>query len=99
MGFGGTILHGLGTWNMVCHGVLQAFGGSQAANLKEFQARFSSPVKPGDTLVTEMWRTGNVDQDGFAEIVFQTKTGSGKVALSNGRALVRIVDQKGAARL
>jgi acyl dehydratase len=73
---------------MVAHAVLQKYGGSQAANLREFQARFSSPVKPGDVLTTEMWRTG-IKEDGFEEIVFVTKTG-GKPVLSNGRALVRI---------
>jgi peroxisomal enoyl-CoA hydratase 2 len=90
MGFGGAILHGLCTWNMVCHGVLQAYGESQTANLREFQARFSSPVKPGDELVTEMWRTG-VHEEDFEEVLFVTKTG-GKVVLSNGRALVRTTD-------
>ena len=88
MGFGGAILHGLCTWNMVAHSVLQTFGNSQAANLREFQARFSSPVKPGDVLTTEMWRTG-VKEDGFEEVLFVTKT-RGKPVLSNGRALVRI---------
>lgn len=98
MGFGGTILHGLCTWNMVCHGVLQTYGGSQAKNLKEFQARFSKPVKPGDLLVTEMWRTGK-QEDGFDEIVFVTKTGSGNTVLSNGRALVKVVSGQEKAKL
>ena len=80
-------MHGLCTWNMVAHEVLQAFGESQAVNLREFQARFSSPVKPGDVLVTEMWRTGG-KEDGFDEIVFVTKA-NGKPVLTNGRALVK----------
>lgn len=94
MGFGGAILHGLCTWNMVAHEVLKAYGDSQAANLIEFQARFSSPVKPGDVLTTEMWKTG-VKEDGFDEIVFLTKT-NGRPVLSNGRALVKV---GGAAKL
>ncbi len=98
MGFGGAILHGLATWNMVCHGVLQTYGSSRADNLREFQARFSSPVKPGDVLVTEMWRTGH-SEDGFDEIVFVTKTGTGKTALSNGRALVRLQATRQPAKL
>lgn len=88
MGFGGAILHGLCTWNMVFHGVLQTYCQSNATHLREFQARFSSPVKPGDLLVTEMWQTGASEQ-GFGEIVFRTKVGD-KVVLSNGRALVKI---------
>jgi len=98
MGFGGVILHGLGTWNMVCHGLLQTYGASQATNLKEFQARFSKPVRPGDVLVTEMWRTGH-KEEGFDEIVFITKTGTGDVVLSNGRALVRIEGGNQGAKL
>lgn len=89
MGFGGAILHGLCTWNMVCHGVLQTYGQSDGSRLREFQARFSSPVKPGDLLLTEMWKTG-ASEHGFDEIVFRTKVGD-KVVLSNGRALVKIV--------
>src|SRR5690242_11110193 len=56
MGFGGAIMHGLFSWNTTAHGILQALGESDPANLKEFQARFASPVKPGDTLITEIWR-------------------------------------------
>ncbi|KAF1814841.1 Thioesterase/thiol ester dehydrase-isomerase [Eremomyces bilateralis CBS 781.70] len=94
MGFGGTIMHGLFSWNAAAHGVLKLFGGSDPANMREFQARFASPVKPGDKLVTEIWRTGSVDGKGFEELRFVTKVVGGKVALSNGRALVRVVGGK-----
>ncbi|KAA8646807.1 putative peroxisomal dehydratase [Aspergillus tanneri] len=88
MGFGGVIIHGLFSWNATAHVLLQRFGRSDPWNFKEFQARFAAPVKPGDRLVIEMWRTGNVT-DGFEEIRFVTKNGQGKVVLSNGRALIR----------
>ncbi|KAH8427057.1 uncharacterized protein LDX57_004775 [Aspergillus melleus] len=94
MGFGGVIIHGLFSWNATAHAVLKAFGGGDPNNFKEFQARFASPVKPGDRLVTEMWRTGDV-QDGFEEVRFVTKNGSGKAVLSNGRALIRVVSGAG----
>ncbi|GBF60317.1 enoyl-CoA hydratase [Trichophyton mentagrophytes] len=86
MGFGGVIIHGLFSWNMAAHAVLAKLGGSDPKNMKEFQARFASPVRPGDKLTTEMWRTGKIE-DGFEEIIFTTKNGQGKVVLSNGRAL------------
>lgn len=94
MGFGGTIIHGLFSWNSAAHGILRELGGSNAENLKEFQARFASPVRPGDKLTTEIWRTGDVQADGFEEIRFVTKNQSGKVVLSNGRALVKVTGAK-----
>jgi len=95
MGFGGAIMHGLFSWNSTAHGILYLLGGSDPANLKEFQARFASPVKPGDKLVTHMWRMGGADADGFEEVRFVTGVEGGKQVLSNGRALVRVVGKKG----
>lgn len=89
MGFGGPIIHGLFSWNMSAHAILQAFGASKPENLKEFQARFAAPVKPADKLITEMWRTGDVDKDGFEEIRFIVRVEGGKTVLTNGRALVK----------
>jgi peroxisomal enoyl-CoA hydratase 2 len=93
MGFGGTIMHGLFSWNSTCHALLKELGGSDPANIKEFQARFASPVKPGDTLITEMWRTGEKKADGWEEVRFVTRVKGGKVCLSNGRALMRCVER------
>ncbi|KAK0663764.1 Peroxisomal hydratase-dehydrogenase-epimerase [Lasiodiplodia hormozganensis] len=93
MGFGGVIMHGLYSWNSTAHGVLKRFGGSDPKNIKEFAARFASPVRPGDTLVTEMWRVGQAEGHpaGWEQIRFVTKVEqSGKVVLSNGRAVVKV---------
>ena len=68
-------------------------GGSDPSNLREFQARFASPVKPGDSLVTEAWRTGDF-KDGWEEVRFITRVDGGKVVLSNGRALMKCVNEK-----
>lgn len=92
MGFGGAIMHGLASWNVTAHALLKAMGGSDPANIKEFQARFAAPVKPGDKLTIEMWRTNDV-KDGWEEVRFLTKVGS-KVVLSNGRALMKVVGGK-----
>ena len=81
-------MHGLFSWNVACHGLLATLGGSDPANIKEYQARFAAPVKPGDNLVTEAWRTGEYS-DGWEEIRFLTKVEGGKVVLSNGRALMK----------
>jgi len=97
MGFRNEIMHGLFSWNSTAHGILSVLGGSDPANLKEFQARFASPVLPGDKLVTLMWRMGGgaADADGFEEVRFVTNVEGGKQVLSNGRALVRVVAKKG----
>lgn len=89
MGFGGPIIHGLFSWNTAAHAVLQAFGNSKPENMKEFQARFAAPVKPGDKLITEMWKTGEKDQNGFEEVRFIVRVEGGKTVLTNGRALVK----------
>lgn len=91
MGFGGAIMHGLYSWNTTAHSLLKTFGGGDPANMKDYQARFASPVKPGDKLVTHAWRTGDV-KGGFEEIRFVTQVEGGKVALSNGRALIKVVE-------
>jgi acyl dehydratase len=82
------------SWNSTAHGLLKLLGGSDPANLGEFAARFASPVKPGDCLVTQIWRTGEKDKEGWEGVRFVTSVKGGKVCLSNGRAKMRIVGQK-----
>ena len=84
-------MHGLFSWNSACHGLLKTLGGSDPANIKEFQARFAAPVIPGDKLVTEAWRTGDF-KDGWEEVRFISRVEGGKVVLSNGRALMKCVN-------
>ncbi|KAI1757082.1 HotDog domain-containing protein [Xylaria castorea] len=92
MGFGGVIIHGLYSWNWAAHGLLQKLGGSDPANMKEFQARFASPVRPGDKLVASVWRTGEKKGE-WEEVRFSVKIAGGKVVLSNGRALMKVVGE------
>jgi peroxisomal enoyl-CoA hydratase 2 len=82
-------MHGLYSWNNSAHALVRELGGSDPANIKEFQARFASPVIPGTKLRIEMWKTGQ-KKDGWEEVRFVTKVGS-KVVLSNGRALMKCV--------
>ncbi|KAM0327093.1 hypothetical protein ACHAQA_006220 [Verticillium albo-atrum] len=86
-GFKGSILHGLGTWNIAAQGVLRKLGGSDPKRFKSFGARFKSVVYPGDTLKTRMWQVGsegNVDLFVFETVVQE----DGRVALSNGFAKI-----------
>ncbi len=55
----GPILHGLCTYGyMVRHAAMGACGGD-ASRLTGFEGRFSKPVWPGDTIVTEGWIVGD----------------------------------------
>lgn len=85
MGMGGVIIHGLFTYSSTCHGVLQKICDSDATQLKKFQARFASPVRPGDKLITRIWRMGIAER--LEEVRFTTTNQNGKMVLSNGRAL------------
>jgi acyl dehydratase len=92
MGFGGVIIHGLYSWNSAAHGLLKNLGGSDPSNMKEYQARFASPVRPGDKLVTSVWKTGEKEGE-WEEIRFVVQVEGGKVCLSNGRALMKTVGE------
>ncbi|KAH0442489.1 peroxisomal dehydratase [Colletotrichum camelliae] len=86
-GFKGSILHGLGTWNMAAHGLLQMLGDSDPNRFKAYGARFKSVVYPGDTLETRMWVVKT--EGGMDDVVFETVVKEdGRVALSNGYAQI-----------
>jgi acyl dehydratase len=99
MGFGGPIIHGLFSWNAAAHEILTVFGNSDPANLRSFKARFASPVIPGVRLITDMWRTGEKVDGEWEEIRFVVRVDGGKVVLSNGRAVVRVVEGEVKAKL
>ena len=54
-GFTRPILHGLCTYGYATRAVLNGCCDGDAARFREFRARFSGVVYPGDTLVTEGW--------------------------------------------
>lgn len=60
VGFPRPILHGLCTFGVAGHALLKTLCDYEPARFKSMEARFSSPVYPGETLRTEMWKTGNV---------------------------------------
>ena len=61
-GFDKPILHGLATYGMVCHALVMTACGGDASQLRSINARFSSPVFPGETLRTEIWQDGKALQ-------------------------------------
>jgi acyl dehydratase len=58
-GFKGPILHGRGTFGVAGHALLKACCDYDPARLKSMACRFSSPVYPGETIRTEIWRSGS----------------------------------------
>jgi acyl dehydratase len=60
VGFDRPILHGLCTFGVACRAILQTICDYDYTLIREFDARFSAPVMPGDTITTDMWQDGNV---------------------------------------
>ena len=58
-GFKQPILHGLCTYGTAGRAVLKAFCNYDASRLTGLSVRFSSPVYPGETIRTEMYREGS----------------------------------------
>lgn len=83
-GFPRPILHGLCTFGHACVGLIKGALNDDPARIASFEARFSAPVFPGETIKTEIWRDGDVlsfrallpDRDNL-------------VVLNNGRAELR----------
>ena len=60
VGFERPILHGLCTFGVACKAVLKTICDYDYTLIRQFDARFSAPVMPGDTITTDMWQDGDV---------------------------------------
>ncbi|MNF36079.1 (R)-specific enoyl-CoA hydratase [compost metagenome] len=79
-GFDRPILHGLCTLGVATRAVLNACAGGDPSRLRSLQLRFSAPVYPGETIVTELWQDNGI-------VSFRaTAAQRGVVVLNNGRA-------------
>jgi acyl dehydratase len=82
-GFARPILHGLCTFGVAGQALLRSLCGYDPARLKGMQVRFSSPVFPGETIRTEIWREGG-GRVGFRCRVVERDI----IAINNGLAEV-----------
>ena len=74
------ILHGLCTYGFAARAILHGACEGDLNRFKEFSARFSSPVYPGETITTEGWKeTGRY--------IIQAHTGK-DIVISNSYAIV-----------
>jgi len=81
-GFDRPILHGLCSFGHVARAVIQKYCGGDPDRLKELEVRFSGPVFPGETLITELWKESDT------RIILHAKTQRGEVCLSSGAATI-----------
>ena len=59
-GFPRPILHGLCTYGTACRSILQNVCDYDHTKIAGFDVRFSSPVFPGETIITDVWKDGNI---------------------------------------
>ena len=81
-GFQAPILHGLSTLGVMTHALLRTCCDYEPDRFKRIRLRFSSPVLPGETIRTEIWRNGN-------EIAFRCNSlEQDKIVINNGWLLI-----------
>lgn len=78
-GFERPILHGLATYGVAGRALLKALADNDPARIRRIDARFSSPVFPGETIETSVWREGNGQAAFRCRVVERDK-----IVLNNG---------------
>jgi len=82
-GFEKPILHGMCTYGIACRSLVNEICENDASKLKRFDCRFSSPVYPGETIITEMWKKDKI-------IYFNSKVKErDKLVLKNGVSVIK----------
>lgn len=90
-GFDAPILHGLASYGVVGRALLAGVCGNDPQRIRRMDCRFSSPVYPGETIVTEIWDEGALpagERDaGGRSIAFRARVAErDTIVLNNGYA-------------
>lgn len=85
-GFDRPILHGLCTFGHAGRAVLREYCGNDPSKFKAIKVRFSRPIFPGDTIVTEMWQ----ETDDKIIVRSSTKERPGEFCLSNAAVWLNV---------
>jgi acyl dehydratase len=82
-GFERPILHGLCTYGITCRAVLQYCADFRPERIVSHNARFSSPIFPGETIVVHLWQDNDI-------ISFEAVSKERDIAvITNGRSILR----------
>lgn len=60
VGFEAPILHGLCSYGIACRQILGSVAAYDNTRIATFDVRFSAPIYPGETIVTQIWVDGSV---------------------------------------
>jgi len=84
LGFPAPILHGLCTFGIACRAVLETICEYDHTLITGFDVRFSAPVIPGETIITDMWQEANI-------VSFQSRVAErNMVILDHGRCTLAV---------
>ncbi|KAI9032999.1 MaoC-like dehydratase [Hyaloraphidium curvatum] len=88
VGFKAPILHGLCSYGTAARGIVKHLCGDDASRFVSMRSRFTSPVIPGETLETRMWKVK--EENGLITAAYETVCKeTGKAVISGGTAVVR----------
>jgi acyl dehydratase len=82
-GFDRPLLHGLCSFGISCRAVLEIYADFDPSRIASHQARFASPVYPGETLTIDLWRDGDI-------VSFEARIKErGVTVMKNGKSVLR----------
>ncbi|KAI7897666.1 HotDog domain-containing protein [Cokeromyces recurvatus] len=90
IGFPKPILHGLCTYGACGHAIIKALANNDPSRFKSIEARFASPVFPGETIEIYMWKVDSQDHPKTEEgVIFIAKVKERDiVVINNGYAVL-----------